>query len=304
MERNLPNSTGYIVLTCPKAGAFLEKAGAWLEQHEVENNLILGVCRRMLASPERVKIQPFLGVVEQAGQIELAAMITPPHNLVLAGLPASETEDLAPSQLDESALQALAEHLITAGWDPPGVLGTGTTSPAFARIWAELSEKKADPGMKMRLFELTEVTSPQDVPGKLRPAGRDDLERVVDWVIRFQEEALHESTEQEKARELVEQRIGAGEIFIWDHDGPVSLAAKGRPTGNVISIGLVYTPPELRRRGYAGACVAALSQRLLEEGFPIISLYTDLANPTSNHIYTEVGFRPVCDFEEYKFRQV
>ncbi len=30
-------------------------------------------------------------------------------------------------------------------------------------------------------------------------------------------------------------------------------------------------------------------------------LFTDLGNPTSNHIYQDIGYRPVCDVDEYKF---
>ncbi len=59
-------------------------------------------------------------------------------------------------------------------------------------------------------------------------------------------------------------------------------------------IGPVYTPAQHRRRGYAGAAVAQVSQALLDEGARVC-LFTDQANPTSNHIYTELGFRPVVD---------
>jgi hypothetical protein len=45
----------------------------------------------------------------------------------------------------------------------------------------------------------------------------------------------------------------------------------------------------------------ALSQRLLESGRKWCALFTDLANPTSNSIYQRIGYRPVCDFQEYRF---
>ena len=58
----------------------------------------------------------------------------------------------------------------------------------------------------------------------------------------------------------------------------------------------VYTPQPLRRRGYASAVVAELSQRELDAGQSWCSLFTDADNPTSNHIYTEIGYEPRCDF--------
>jgi predicted GNAT family acetyltransferase len=38
---------------------------------------------------------------------------------------------------------------------------------------------------------------------------------------------------------------------------------------------------------------------MLDAGHPLCCLYTDATNPTSNHIYQEVGYRVVCEVEEY-----
>ena len=73
------------------------------------------------------------------------------------------------------------------------------------------------------------------------------------------------------------------------------------PTPNGIRIGAVFTPPDLRRRGYASACVAAVSQSVLDAGRKFCFLYADIANPTSNHIYQEIGYQPVCDGEVLRF---
>jgi predicted GNAT family acetyltransferase len=75
-----------------------------------------------------------------------------------------------------------------------------------------------------------------------------------------------------------------------------------RLTGNGYGwIGPVYTPPALRRRGYAGAGVAAASRRLLDAGASRCVLFTDLDNPTSNKIYYEVGYRRFADWEQHRF---
>jgi predicted GNAT family acetyltransferase len=70
----------------------------------------------------------------------------------------------------------------------------------------------------------------------------------------------------------------------------------------VTRIGPVYTPPPERRRGYASACVAAASQLALSAGAERCMLYANLANPTSNSIYQQIGYRPVCDAQDYSFR--
>jgi predicted GNAT family acetyltransferase len=101
--------------------------------------------------------------------------------------------------------------------------------------------------------------------------------------------------------EAILRRIHDRDVFLWDDGGPVSLAALGRRTPHGVSIGPVFSPQERRGRGYASACVAALSQRMLDQGWAFCTLFTDLGNPTSNKIYQAVGYRPVCDFTEIRF---
>ena len=97
---------------------------------------------------------------------------------------------------------------------------------------------------------------------------------------------------------MVDHRLGArdGGFLLWEDGGePVSAAGWGGPTPNGIRIGPVYTPPELRGRGYATALTAELSQRLLDEGRRFCFLFTDLANPTSNGIYERIGYVRVAE---------
>jgi hypothetical protein len=76
-------------------------------------------------------------------------------------------------------------------------------------------------------------------------------------------------------------------------------ASGATPRG--IRIGAVYTPPQDRGRGYASNLVAAVSQAQLDAGRTFCFLYTDLANPTSNHIYRAVGYEPVSEAMEFVF---
>jgi predicted GNAT family acetyltransferase len=65
----------------------------------------------------------------------------------------------------------------------------------------------------------------------------------------------------------------------------------------------VDTPPERRRRGYAASAVAAASRDALAGAARQCALHTDLANPTSNKIYAEVGYRRIADWEEHAFER-
>ena len=63
----------------------------------------------------------------------------------------------------------------------------------------------------------------------------------------------------------------------------------------------MYTPPALRRRGYGAAVTAHATASALADGAAHVVLYTDLANPSSNSIYQQIGFAPDHDAEERAF---
>ena len=99
--------------------------------------------------------------------------------------------------------------------------------------------------------------------------------------------------------DMARQRIASGRMFVWDDGGPVSMAAWSGRTPNGVRVNYVYTPAERRGRGYASACVADLTQHLLNNVAEFCCLVTDLGNPTSNSIYQRIGYQPVCDLSDF-----
>jgi len=141
-----------------------------------------------------------------------------------------------------------------------------------------------------------------NIPGTLRPACEADLAFFPDWCHAFCTDCNLPQHSPDQLLLRCRQHIERGETFFWDVDGlAVSTASAWGPTPNGIRISLVYTPPEYRGRGYASACVAALSQRMLDSGRKFCFLYTDLANPTSNKIYRAIGYEKVCEDEQIFF---
>jgi predicted GNAT family acetyltransferase len=63
----------------------------------------------------------------------------------------------------------------------------------------------------------------------------------------------------------------------------------------------VYTPPDLRGRGYATGLVSEQSRWLLGTGRSFCFLYTDLDNPTSNALYRRIGYRMIAESGEVRF---
>ena len=272
------------VSTYAHASDFLDKAQTYLEQQEVVNGLMLGITYRLQQSVPQTA--PYLALVEEGGNFALAAVMTPPHKLVLY------------SHLDEpdDAVQALIAQLRQSDWTIPAVIGPASVADAFASLWGQPSR----PGMFQRVYELREVIHPVYPAGSFRTATLDDLDVIAQWVQNFYIDIGAKAT-LDAAREDAMQSITKQTIVVWENQQLVSMAAKSRPTRHGIAVNFVYTPPAERRKGYATACVARLSQQLLDDGYEYCTLFTDLANPTSNDIYQQIGYVLVCDFNEYHF---
>jgi predicted GNAT family acetyltransferase len=97
-------------------------------------------------------------------------------------------------------------------------------------------------------------------------------------------------------------RVAAGEVELWWSGGePVSMAAVSAPAAGVSRIGPVYTPPAMRRRGFASAVTAAAAGLAQAGGAREIVLYADLSNQTANAIYQAIGFCPDHHALELRF---
>jgi uncharacterized protein len=271
-----------------KVGDFYGRVEGYLVEHEAHHNLMLGICATLLEHPERYPHPPLLATVEEDGELLLAALRTPPHNLVVSRVVSLE------------AVQALARELSQRRESLPGVNGPAVEAEAFAGAWQALAGQPYHKNMALRIYQLEQVNPVTGVSGYLRKASEDDRDRLVRWRRAFMVEALGASEEDDGER-AADHLLRVGGLYFWEDDGPVSMAFAGRPTPNGKGVNLVYTPPEYRKRGYASACVAGVSQAVLDEGRRYCFLFTDLANPTSNHIYQAIGYRPVCDVDEYTF---
>jgi predicted GNAT family acetyltransferase len=273
--------------------AFLEEAEPFLLADEARHNLILGIAGNIR---DGVYAERRLWLVRNGGDVVAAALRTPPYNLILAQPRSSR------------ALAALVEAV--AHEELPGVVGAEPEVHEFAALWSRQAGVAARTNMRQGVYALERVEQPPSTPGSARGATAGDRELALGWWIAFGEEVLHEGGPgRERAEETLDHRLSSPSagILLWEDGGtPVSLAGWGGRTPNGIRVGPVYTPPELRGRGYATALTAELSQRLLdgrllEGGRRFCFLYTDLANPTSNAIYERIGYRRVAESAEVVF---
>ena len=266
---------------------FMSLAQPLLERKEVANSLMLGVGLGIKEDPLLYGSPPFTCSVGDGDSPRLLALMTPPHPLQLISLGGGYADTVA----------AVAEALAAGDWQVPSVTATAPVAEAFARVWTARTGQAYRISFRMRVHELARVIEPEYSPGEFRAAKDDEQDLLADWFLRF-DASVHEHPriDAAEAEKGIRQRLDGGDAFVWCDGEPVTMALRMRPTVHTACIGGVYTPPELRKRGYATSCVARLSQVILDSGKRSSCLFTDLANPTSNKIYRGIGYRPVRDY--------
>jgi GNAT superfamily N-acetyltransferase len=270
----------------PEPGSFLIRAEPWLLGREAENNLVVGIAYSLAAGADWFEPPLYLATVESAGSVVGVAYRTPPHKLGVSRMPLA-------------AVPALVADAAMVYDGLPAVLGPEAVAARFGELWASERGCRARPGMAQRIYSLTRVTPPRDPPpGAMRPALPDEAELLVRWAEGFgSDTGIGLGDTARRIADLIEH----GQLFVWTDGGPVSMAAGVGDTPNGARVGYVYTPPDERGRGYASALTAAVSQTVLDRGKDFCCLYTDRSAATPNHIYQEIGYRPVCDVMDVEF---
>jgi predicted GNAT family acetyltransferase len=274
----------------PTADSFLQAVKPFLLEREMENTLIAGLAESIANGNYPSAPDHYYASVSDDSAVRLAALMTPPFNLIIAA-----------HKLDEDALLTLAQHVKELPNPIPGVLAKKEIAQAFCNVWNSLTNATSFLKIAQRGFQLTSVVSPVVAKGNLRKAILSDADLIAGWIRGFGIDAgIANEFPDPKAAGV--DRIEKEMLYLWEVDGtPVSMAATSRPTERSITINLVYTPDAFRGKGYASNCVAALSQMQLDIGFAYCTLFTDLSNPTSNSIYQKIGYTPIADFDLYRF---
>jgi predicted GNAT family acetyltransferase len=247
------------------------------------NTVALTVLETLRAGQQFSEADPLLAWFTGDGAVTGAVSITPPYGVLVAELPDGSEAELVAGLRSRNA-------------EVPDVMGTVETAERFAASWIAGQNLRTEVAMRHRLYTLDGLKPPDPPPaGRARTAVAEDLELMMDWLVRYHDEA--EASEASPQRAMYQRRIELGLLWLWqdEQEVPVSMASRNILVAGVSRIGPVYTPPQARRRGYGAAVTAACTQHALDSGAHQVVLFTDQANPTSNAIYQQIGYRPVDD---------
>jgi predicted GNAT family acetyltransferase len=287
--RSRKSDAGAIAVTrYESAQAFLNAAEPVLMMAEAENNLLLGVAQGIARNPSAAPA-PYLATVASAAGLVACAVHIAPFKMVI-------------TRANREPIAALAKDVFEAVPDLQGVTGPSRSADDFALAWRRLSGVEPTLGMRLRIHETRRVVdADMRVPsGCFRQATAEDQDRLTAWTDVFIAEAR--IPDPIDSARIVADSIARGRLHVWDDGGPVSMAAWTGKTPNGVRINFVYTPRELRGKGYGTACVKALTRQQLERGNAFCWLYTDVSSAASPNIFKRIGYWPVSDVSEYNLR--
>ena len=227
----------------------------------------------------------YFGAVDEAGLCGLLALSWGGHLMAQAPV------DLLGPLL--SALQA----------EEPEALATGLLAPADQAAW--LLERLKPPAESVKLSEieplfrlaLGRLVVPEPLrTGALvaRRAGLEDLDFIVPWRVAYDIETMGglRPEMEADARASIAAWIERLPIFLLEAEGrPIAMAAWNAELPDMVQIGGVFTPPELRSRGYGRAAVAAALTAARDRGATAAILFTH--TPAAEQAYRALGFEQV-----------
>lgn len=133
-----------------------------------------------------------------------------------------------------------------------------------------------------------------------RAAEASEMPLVYAWRLLYAAETSSVvDTPQTRARErgLVDAMHAEGnDLLLLQGSTPVAYAGLNATLPEMVQVGGVFAPQELRGRGYARRAVAALLERARERGCTQAILFTANENVAAQRAYEALGFRVVGDY--------
>ncbi len=203
-------------------------------------------------------------------------------------------------------LGPILQHLIRLAARPVrGILGPlGQTDEArqlLGRSRAPVLKASREDLFALRLDRL-------EVPEHLsagrwtsRRPRRDELATLVDWRVQSVTETGAAAQPDERTRadadEVIRSLDRDGALWVLEVDGRVvSMNSYNATMPDMVQIGGVFTPTDLRGLGFARACVAGSLVAARRAGIGRSVLFTPKDNASAQAAYRAIGFRVVGDY--------
>lgn len=134
----------------------------------------------------------------------------------------------------------------------------------------------------------------------------DDLELLTQWRVAYSIKALGDKDTPQLWKECrlsVERSLTERRTWILEDSGkPVACSSFNTAIKEAVQVGGVWTPPELRNRGYGRSVVAASLLDARCEGIEKSILFTGESNLAAQKAYTALGFEQIGHYRLMRLR--
>ena len=187
-----------------------------------------------------------------------------------------------------------------------GLIGV-VADVAAARVGLGLTEAATqhDGDEPLYVLELERLEPPADFTAPryhVRLAGEHDVDLLTDWWLPYHAEALGAAGPAAERRPAVRAGVvdaiarGDRRWILEDGGTPVSMTGFNSSTKDCVQVGGVWTPPQLRGRGYGKRVVAASLLHVQAEGVSRSVLFTAHDNIAAQRCYEGLGYVRAGDY--------
>lgn len=204
---------------------------------------------------------------------------------------------------NDEAYPGLAREASRLSLRPRHIVGSEDVTVPFWSSYERFAPRviwtRREPVYVVRGAQLQAQPAPD---GRLEVASERDLEAVLENSAEQHREDLKDDRhgadpEGFRDRHRIELRVGRWWV-LRERGRIVFQAHVGAESSHVVQIGGVFTPPDLRNRGYATRGVRALVSILLARR-PAVSLFCDEKNAPARRVYENLGFRALMHYRSW-----
>lgn len=185
---------------------------------------------------------------------------------------------------------------IAHGKTAKAIMGNALQVEALREILGLTHKAKLDTVEPAYSLDLANLIVPQ-TDLTLHPLEKVPTETLIQWRAAYNVETLEGSVDDavESATRDIARYIETGHYrSLWDGNTPVAMTGFNAALLNIVQIGGVYTPPDLRAKGYARAAVALHLAEAAKTGVTRSVLFA--ANEAAERAYRAIGFVPNGQF--------
>lgn len=219
--------------------AFAKIVTPFLEENEDKFSLLLGVLKGIKAGAYE---NPYMATIEENGKLLAIFQMTPPHPLNIIFVDENQI-----STCIDLCISELTKHAVPV----ESIISVKEWAVLFGQKWQEKTDGNFSLMMDQGLYRLDQVEESLEMsPGKWRYAAISDAQLIEKWYSQFEQDTGLSVTAPKEIKKRVKNMLDGKEVFFWEDQGEVvSMMKKSRPTTNGITVSLVFTPAEKRKKG-------------------------------------------------------